>query len=56
MGGGASGQGAKSYLPVLLFGCAILVISTGVRSMTRCTCSIDSTRGSTARTMPNCSR
>jgi MFS family permease len=32
MGGGASGQGAKSYLPVLLFGCAILVISTGVRS------------------------
>jgi len=32
MGGGASGPGAKSYLPVLLFGCAILVISTGVRS------------------------
>ena len=32
MGGGASGQGAKSYLPVLLFGCAILVISTGARS------------------------
>src|SRR5690606_30456499 len=29
---GESGQGAQSYLPVLLFGCAILVISTGVRS------------------------
>ena len=32
MGGAATQQGAKSYLPVLLFGCAILVISTGVRS------------------------
>ncbi len=26
------GRGAPAYLPVLLFGCAILVISTGVRS------------------------
>lgn len=30
--GGAGAGGARSYLPVLLFGCAILVISTGARS------------------------
>jgi len=32
MGAPASARSAPSYLPVLLFGCAILVISTGVRS------------------------
>ncbi|ODS97787.1 MAG: hypothetical protein ABS56_08060 [Lautropia sp. SCN 69-89] len=32
MGGPAAARSAPSYLPVLLFGCAILVISTGVRS------------------------
>ncbi len=32
MGGPAPARSAPSYLPVLLFGCAILVISTGVRS------------------------
>ena len=32
MGAAPRGQGAPSYLPVLLFGCAILVISTGARS------------------------
>ena len=32
MGAPAPARSAPSYLPVLLFGCAILVISTGVRS------------------------
>ena len=32
MGEGTAARKAPSYLPVLLFGCAILVVSTGVRS------------------------
>ncbi|MCL4772829.1 MAG: MFS transporter [Burkholderiaceae bacterium] len=32
MGEGTAARTAPSYLPVLLFGCAILVVSTGVRS------------------------